>query len=50
MMNLVESMIPPYTKEQIDKDLSSSVKEATKVGITSILDAGTGTIIKRIQI
>jgi len=40
-MHLVESMIPPYTKEQIDKGLSSSVKEATKVGITSILDAGT---------
>ena len=40
-MNLVEAFIPPYTKEQIDKGLFLSVKEASKVGITAILDAGT---------
>ena len=43
-MALVESLIPNYTKEQIDNGLLISVKEANKFGITSILDAGTESI------
>ena len=43
-MSLVESIIPFYSKEQILEGLFSSVKEANKFGITSILDAGTESI------
>ena len=43
-MALVEFIIPFYSKEQILEGLFSSVKEANKFGITSILDAGTESI------
>ena len=43
-MALVESLIPNYTKKQIDNGLYISVKEANRFGITSILDAGTESI------
>ncbi len=40
-MSLVESLIPHYSKSQIDNGLKLAVKEANSFGITSILDAGT---------
>ncbi len=43
-MTLVDKLLPPYSIEQIENGLIFSVKEAHKFGITSILDAGTGSI------
>ena len=40
-MGLVESLIPSYSQNEINKGLELSLIEAKKVGITSILDAGT---------
>ena len=43
-MTLVDKLLPPYSIEQIENGLIFAVKEAHKFGITSILDAGTGSI------
>jgi len=43
-MTLVDKLLPPYSIEQIEIGLIFAVKEAHKFGITSILDAGTGSI------
>ena len=43
-MKMVEKFLPLYTIDQIQNGLKESVKEANKFGITSILDAGTGSI------
>ena len=40
-MGLVEQLLPFYTKDQIDGGLQFAAKEANRMGITSILDAGT---------
>ena len=40
-MELVHSLLPPYTELQFNRALEISVKEANKFGITTILDAGT---------
>ena len=40
-MGLVEPLLPLYTKDQIDTGLQFAVKEANRLGITAILDAGT---------
>ena len=40
-MGLVEPLLPLYTKDQIDIGLQFAVKEANRLGITAILDAGT---------
>lgn len=43
-MSLVEDLLPPYTKKQIDDGLQFAVREANRFGITSILDAGSSSI------
>jgi len=40
-MGLVERLLPLYTKDQIDSGLQFAAKEANRMGITAILDAGT---------
>ena len=40
-MDLVASLLPKITKNEIQKGLDIAIKEASKFGITTILDAGT---------
>ena len=40
-MGLVEPLLPLYTKDQIDAGLQFAAKEANRLGVTAILDAGT---------
>ena len=40
-MGLVEQLLPLYTKDQMDGGLQFASKEANRMGITAILDAGT---------
>ena len=40
-MGLVEPLLPLYTKDQIDSGLQLAAKEANRLGVTAILDAGT---------
>ncbi len=40
-MKLVYSLFPSYTQDELDKGLHVAIKEASRFGITSILDAGT---------
>ena len=42
-MDLVASLLPKITKNEIQKGLDVSIKEASRFGITTILDAGTDT-------
>lgn len=46
-MEMVEYFLPRYSKKQIDTGLEIAVKEANKLGITSILDAGTESYTSR---
>ena len=43
-MSLVENLLPLYTIDQIDTALQFATKEANRLGITAILDAGIGSI------
>ena len=40
-MKMVYSLFPSYTQDELDKGLHVAIKEASRFGITSILDAGT---------
>ena len=40
-MKLVYSLFPSYTRDELDDALQVAIKEASRFGITSILDAGT---------
>ena len=40
-MELVYSLFPSYTQDELDNGLQVAIKEASRFGITSILDAGT---------
>ena len=40
-MELVYSLFPSYTRDELDNALQVAIKEASRFGITSILDAGT---------
>ena len=42
-MELVYSLFPSYTRDELDNALQVAIKEASRFGITSILDAGTET-------
>ena len=42
-MDLVASLLPKITKNEIQKGLDVSIKEASRFGITTVLDAGTDT-------
>ncbi len=40
-MELIYSLFPSYTQDELDNGLQVAIKEASRFGITSILDAGT---------